>query len=123
SKSQTPNPKPQIPTANPNRNPSPKSQHLGFGIWDFLERGPEAELCGPRLERNVRVVLRLAIVCCRFVGDKCVVVRMVEHVEHLGDPVELHAAAEPETLLDAQVHPMQIGTVEAVARDERSVAP
>src|SRR5262245_45624054 len=71
-----------------------------------LERRPEAELCGARLERDIRVVLRLPIVCGRFIGDKRVVVRMVEHVEDLRDPVQRYAAVQPETLLDAHVHPM-----------------
>src|SRR4051794_22736712 len=88
-----------------------------------LERRSETELHRPRLERDVRVVLRLPVVRRRLVGDESVVVRVVERVEHLDDAVEGHAAIQLESLLQAHVDAMQVGAVEAVARDERAVAP
>ena len=110
---------PETQSSNPN--PDFRSRDWEAGIRDFLESRSEPELHRPRLERDVRVVLRRSVVAGSLIGDKGVVVRVVEHVEHFGDAVDRHPVAQLEALLDARVDAMQVRAIEAVPLDERSV--
>src|SRR5882762_1419307 len=94
----------------------------GVRLQADLERRPESQLQEPRHERDVVVVGREAVARVPLVGDPRAVVRAVEHVEHLEDPVERYAPAEREPALHAHVHARQRAEVEAAPRNQRALA-
>src|SRR5206468_996840 len=110
-KSQTPNPKPQIPIG----------ISLGFGIWVFgtwvfLEGQPETELRRPHLRGRVLQELR-----GRALLRTDAPVRTVEHVEHVREQIERSTAAERDPLLDAEVGPVLRRREQIVARNDRAI--